>query len=104
MQEPTTTPITARDARDLHRPDRRGRRARFAEFAGAWGQTYPAIIQAWQSVWPEFVPFLELPTELRKLVYTINAIESMNARFRRAVRHRGHFPTEHPPRSGGIAN
>lgn len=68
--------------------------ARFAEFAGEWEQTYPAMIQAWRSVWTEFVPFLEFPAELRKLVYTTNAIESLNARFRRAVRHRGHFPNE----------
>ena len=40
------------------------------------------------------MPFLEFPVELRKIVYTTNAIESLNARFRRAVRHRGHFPTE----------
>jgi putative transposase len=66
----------------------------FAEFAGEWEQLYPAMIQAWRSVWPEFVPFLEFPAELRKLVYTINAIESLNARFRRAVRHRGHFPNQ----------
>lgn len=68
--------------------------ARFAEFAGEWGELYPAMISAWRSVWQEFVPFLEFPPELRKLVYTTNAIESLNARFRRAVRHRGHFPTE----------
>ena len=67
---------------------------RFAEFAGEWEQLYPAMIQAWRSVWQEFVPFLEFPVELRKIVYTTNAIESLNARFRRAVRHRGHFPTE----------
>src|SRR5438477_11858573 len=52
------------------------------------------MIQAWRSVLPEFVPFLECPVELRKIVYTTNAIESLNARFRRAVRHRGHFPNE----------
>ena len=52
------------------------------------------MIQAWRSVWTEFVPFLEFPVELRKIVYTTNAIESLNARFRRAVRHRGHFPNE----------
>jgi putative transposase len=68
--------------------------ARFAEFAGEWQQLYPAMIQAWRSVWQEFVPFLEFPAELRKVVYTTNAIESLNARFRRAVRHRGHFPNE----------
>lgn len=68
--------------------------ARFAEFAEQWEQLYPAMIQAWRSVWTEFVPFLEFPLELRKVVYTTNAIESLNARFRRAVRHRGHFPNE----------
>ena len=68
--------------------------ARFAEFAGEWEPLYPAMIQAWRSVWTEFVPFLEYPVELRKVVYTTNAIESLNARFRRAVRHRGHFPNE----------
>jgi len=68
--------------------------ARFAEFADEWEATCPAMIQAWRSVWNEFVPFLEFPIELRKIVYTTNAIESLNARFRRAVRHRGHFPTE----------
>jgi transposase-like protein len=68
--------------------------ARFAEFAEQWEDTCPAMIQAWRSVWNEFVPFLEFPLELRKVVYTTNAIESLNARFRRAVRHRAHFPTE----------
>jgi transposase-like protein len=52
------------------------------------------MVDAWRSVWNEFVPFLEFPLELRKVVYTTNAIESLDARFRRAVRHRGHFPTE----------
>jgi len=52
------------------------------------------MISAWESVWEEFVPFLAFPAELRKIVYTTNAVESLNARFRRAVRHRGHFPTE----------
>lgn len=68
--------------------------ARFGEFAGEWRQLYPAMISAWESCWEEFVPFLAFPVELRKIVYTTNAVESLNARFRRAVRHRGHFPTE----------
>ena len=66
----------------------------FAEFADRWRDTYPAMINSWESSWNEFVPFLEFPPELRKVVYTTNAIESLNARFRRAVRHRGHFPNE----------
>jgi putative transposase len=68
--------------------------ARFAEFSAEWAPKYPAIIRSWETSWNEFVPFLEFPAELRKIVYTTNSIESLNARFRRAVRHRGHFPTE----------
>ncbi len=68
--------------------------ARFAEFADEWRPLYPAMIQSWENAWEEFVPFLEFPVELRRIVYTTNAIESLNARFRRAVRHRGHFPNE----------
>ena len=68
--------------------------ARFGEFAADWRDRYPAMIQSWERAWDEFVPFLAFPVELRKIVYTTNAIESLNARFRRAVRHRGHFPNE----------
>jgi transposase-like protein len=68
--------------------------ARFGEFSDTWRQAYPAMIRSWETSWNEFVPFLEFPPELRKIVYTTNAIESLNARFRRAVRHRGHFPNE----------
>ena len=66
----------------------------FAEFSAEWKPLYPALIQSWEQSWSEFVPFLDYPLELRKIVYTTNAIESLNARFRRAVRHRGHFPNE----------
>lgn len=55
------------------------------------------MIDSWERMWPEFVPFLEFPVELRHVVYTTNAVESLNARFRRAVRHRGHSPTTSPP-------
>ena len=68
--------------------------ARFAEFAERWRDRYPAMIDTWERAWAEFVPFLEFPVELRTVVYTTNAIESLNARFRQAVRHRGHFPNE----------
>jgi transposase-like protein len=67
---------------------------RFQEFSEQWKPLYPAMIQSWENSWQEFVPFLEFPVELRRIVYTTNAIESLNARFRRAVRHRGHFPNE----------
>jgi putative transposase len=68
--------------------------AEFDDFSEQWRDTYPAMISSWENAWGEFVPFLEFPIELRKIVYTTNAIESLNARFRRAVRHRGHFPNE----------
>ena len=67
---------------------------RFGEFADTWRNMYPAMIATWESAWGEFVPFLEFPIELRQIVYTTNAVESLNARFRKAVRHRAHFPTE----------
>lgn len=69
----------------------------FADFAEEWRDQHPAMISSWENAWSEFVPFLAFPVELRKVVYTTNAIESLNARFRRAVRHRGHFPNEQRP-------
>lgn len=69
-------------------------KARFDEFVETWAERYPAMIDTWRRAWEEFVPFLEFPVELRTVVYTTNAIESLNARFRKAVRHRGHFPNE----------
>ena len=68
--------------------------ASFAEFTATWKERYPAMIDTWQRAWGDFIPFLEFPIELRTIVYTTNAIESLNARFRKAVRHRGHFPNE----------
>src|ERR1700712_3002732 len=68
--------------------------ARFDEFAERWEPIYPAMIQSWRNSWGEFVPFLDFPVEIRQLVYTTNAIESLNARFRAATRRRGHFPNE----------
>ncbi|WP_252370269.1 IS256 family transposase [Streptomyces hygroscopicus] len=67
---------------------------RFAEFADAWGRKYPAIVKLWENAWEEFTPFLRFDTEIRRIVCTTNAIESVNARIRRAVKSRGHFPNE----------
>jgi transposase-like protein len=67
---------------------------RFAEFAATWEPKYPAIIRLWTSAWAEMVPFLAFDTEIRTIICTTNAIESLNARFRRAVNARGHFPNE----------
>ena len=67
---------------------------RFADFAQAWGGRYPAIVRLWENAWAEFVPFLEYDVEIRRVICTTNAIESINARYRRAVNARGYFPTE----------
>ena len=66
----------------------------FAEFSGQREARYPAIVKLWENAWAEFVPFLRFDKEIRTLICTTNAIESLNARFRRSVKARGHFPTE----------
>ena len=66
----------------------------FAEFSSIWEARYPAIVRLWTNAWAEFVPFLAFDGEIRTIICTTNAIESLNARFRRAVRARGHFPTD----------
>lgn len=61
---------------------------------GPWGRKYPAIAQSWRRAWSEVIPFYAFPDEVRRIVYTTNAIEALNAKLRRAVRARGHFPTD----------
>jgi transposase-like protein len=68
--------------------------ARFEEFEEKWGTPYPAISRLWRNAWSEFVPFLDYDVEIRKIICSTNAIESLNARYRRAVRARGHFPSD----------
>jgi transposase-like protein len=68
--------------------------ARMDDFAERWGTKYPAAVNLWRSAWSEFIPFLDYDVEIRKIICTTNAIESLNARYRRAVRARGHFPND----------
>ena len=85
----------ARDLRPVYSaPTEQAARMAFDELAGKWNERYPAIIKLWQNAWAEFVPFLSYSPEIRKVIYSTNAIESLHARFRRAVRVRGHFPKE----------
>lgn len=58
------------------------------------GKKYGAMIRLWRNAWEEFVPFLDYDVEIRTMICSTNAIESLNARYRRAIRARGHFPTE----------
>ena len=62
--------------------------------AEKWGQRYGAIIRLREGAWEVFIPFLDYDVEIRQVICSTNAIESLNARYRRAVKARGHFPTE----------
>ncbi|OZC93001.1 IS256 family transposase [Rhodococcus sp. 06-418-1B] len=85
----------SRDLRPVYTaPSQSAARERFTEFTTKWGQQYPAIIKMWDNAWSEFAPFLDYDVEIRRVICSTNAIESVNARYRRAVRARGHFPTE----------
>src|SRR5918993_1054560 len=69
-----------------------GEKALAAFEAGKWGTKYPSIAQSWRRVWGEVVPFYAFSDDVRRIVYTTNVIEALNAKLRRAVRARGHFP------------
>jgi putative transposase len=85
----------SKDLREIYTaPTETAAAARFAEFEHEWGDRYPAIIRLWRNGWEQFTPFLAFPPQIRKIVYTTDAIESLNSRFRQACRRRGHFPDE----------
>ena len=69
-------------------------RAAMDELTERWGARYGAIVRLWENAWQEFIPFLDYDPEIRTVLCSTNAIESLNARYRRSVRARGHFPTE----------
>ena len=69
-------------------------RAALDELTEKWGSKYGAITWLWENAWEEFVPFLDYDVEIRTVLCSTNAIESLNARYRRAVKARGHFPSE----------
>ncbi|MBD2760939.1 IS256 family transposase [Yimella sp. cx-573] len=85
----------ARDMKLIYTaPTAAAARDRYEEFAEKWSTPYPAIKTLWDNAWEEFIPFLDYDVEIRKVICSTNAIESLNARYRRAVRARGHFPNE----------
>lgn len=69
-------------------------RSAFDELTDKWGQRYPAVIRLWDNAWSEFIPFLDYDVEIRRVICSTNSIESLNARYRRAIKARGHFPSE----------
>src|SRR6266496_2771848 len=58
------------------------------------GHKYPATVSTWENAWERFIPFLAFPPELRKIIYTTNAIESLNYQLRKIIKNRGHFPND----------
>ena len=68
---------------------------RLEEFeAGQWGKKYPTIAAAWRRAWEQVIPFFAYPAEVRKIIYTTNAIESLNMQLRKVTKNRGHFPND----------
>jgi putative transposase len=61
---------------------------------GFWGRKFPAVAQIWRRAWQEVIPFFAFPKDVRRIIYTTNAIEALNSKLRRAVRARGHFPND----------
>ena len=85
----------ARDLKAIYTaPTSKAAWAAFEELEKKWGKPYPAIPKLWRAAWEEFTPFLAYDVEIRRVLFSTNAIESLNSRYRRAVRARGHFPTE----------
>jgi len=68
--------------------------AELERFDADWGDRYPATVQAWRDAWEHVTPFLALPEELRKAVYTTNTIEGLHRQIRKAIKTRGHFPDQ----------
>ena len=67
---------------------------RLVEFAAKWSAGYPAVVQSWQRNWARIVPFFDYPAEIRKVIYTTNAIESVNMSLRKVTKNRGSFPND----------
>jgi transposase-like protein len=65
------------------------------EFAsGPWGRRFPTVVASWRRAWTHVIPFFAFPPDIRRVIYTTNAIESVNARLRKILKTRGHFPTD----------
>lgn len=61
---------------------------------GPWGKKFPTVVAAWRRAWSHVIPFFAFPPEIRRVIYTTNAIESINARLRKIIKTRGHFPSD----------
>jgi putative transposase len=85
----------ARDLRPIYTAvDADGAQAELERFDEQWGGRFPVITQAWRSAWEFVIPFLAFPAEVRRVIYTTNAIEALNRQLRKAIKSKGHFPNE----------
>jgi putative transposase len=85
----------ARDLRPIYTAiDREAAEQALQAFDGKWSKQYPMIAQSWRNQWERVVPFLAFPADLRRVLYTTNAIESFNARIRKLVNGKGHFQND----------
>jgi putative transposase len=76
-------------------PSEAGAKAALEAFAkGSWGIKYPPIAPLWQRAWEHVIPFFALPPEVRRVIYTTDAIESLHMRLRKIIKARGHFPSD----------
>jgi len=76
-------------------PDAEAARARLDEFeASPWGRRFPTVVAAWRRAWTHVIPFFAFPPDVRRVIYTTNALESVHARVRKIIKTRGHFPTD----------
>jgi putative transposase len=67
---------------------------KLSEFAGQWDGKYPTISRMWRRHWERIIPFFEYPPEIRRVIYTTNAVESLNMTLRKVIKNRGSFPSE----------
>lgn len=76
-------------------PDAEAARARLDEFeASPWGRRFPTVVAAWRRAWTHVIPFFAFPPDVRRVIYTTNALESVHSRVRKIIKTRGHFPTD----------
>ena len=89
----------ARDLKPIYTAvDADAAQAALEQFDDKWGTRFPVITQAWLNAWEYVTPFLAFPSELRRVVYTTNAIEALNRQLRKAIKTKGHFPNEEAAR------
>jgi putative transposase len=89
----------ARDLKPIYTAvDADAAQAALEAFDNKWGSRFPVITQAWLNAWEYVTPFLAFPPEVRRVVYTTNAIEALNRQLRKAIKTKGHFPNEEAAR------